>query len=69
LQKYENALYLIPLIANAVGATREDKARNAVARLLKVAPNFQVSRMGEFIRRRSSLEALAKTLREAGLPE
>jgi adenylate cyclase len=69
LQKYENALYLIPLIANAVGATREDKARNAVARLLKVAPNFQVSRIGEYIRRRSSLEALAKALREAGLPE
>jgi TolB-like protein/class 3 adenylate cyclase len=69
LQKYENALYFIPLIANAVGAMREDKARNAVARLLKIAPNFQVSRMGEFIRRRSSLEALAKVLREAGLPE
>jgi adenylate cyclase len=69
LQKYENALYLIPLIANAVGATREDKARNAAARLLKVAPNFQVSRIGEYIRRRSSLEALAKALREAGLPE
>jgi adenylate cyclase len=69
LQKYENALYLIPLIANAIRAGRIDEARNAVARLSQIAPGFRVARFREVLNSRDSGESLAQALCDAGVPE
>jgi adenylate cyclase len=69
LQKYENSLYLIALIVNAVRAGREDEARSAVARLLRVAPGSRVSLVKQLIPPRSGVEAIALALLDAGVPE
>jgi adenylate cyclase len=68
LQKYENALYLIPLIANAIRAGRIDEARNAVARLLQIAPSFRVAQFREAFKARDGAESLARALSDAGVP-
>ncbi|WP_426437252.1 adenylate/guanylate cyclase domain-containing protein [Bradyrhizobium genosp. P] len=69
LQKHENALYLIPLIANGIRAGREDEVRTAVARLLQVAPGIRVSRLKELTPLRSGVESYGQALVEAGVPE
>ena len=69
LQKYENALYLFPLIANAFRAGRNDEARSAVTRLLKIAPEFKLSPMWSHLsRRRKGTDDLYVALRDAGVP-
>jgi adenylate cyclase len=68
LQKYENSLYLIPLIANSVRAGREEEAHNAMARLLKIAPDISVSRLKPLSPPRSGSELMIQALLEAGLP-
>ena len=66
LQKYSNALYLLPLIMNAVRAGRKDDARNSVDRLLQIVPGFQVAHV--LVNRKVEFEADAViALREAGL--
>ena len=67
LQKYENALYLIPLIANAYRAGRTDEAQSAVARLRKVSPNLKISLVAGS--RRRNIDDLNTALRQAGVPE
>jgi adenylate cyclase len=69
LQKYENALYLVPLIANAFRAGREDEARDAVARLLQIVPGIRVSCLKELTPPRSGVESYGQALVEAGVPE
>ena len=69
LQKYENALYLIALIVNAVRAGREIEARNAVARLLRVVPGVRVSGLKQLSTSRPENESLAQALLDAGVPE
>lgn len=69
LQKYENTLYLVPLIANAMRAGREDEALNAVARLLQLVPDIRVSRLKELTPPRCWLESFGQALVEAGVPE
>jgi tetratricopeptide (TPR) repeat protein len=69
LQKYENSLYLIPLIVNAVRAGREDECRMAVARLLQVAPGSRVSLLKQLAPPRSGVEAIARAMLDAGVPE
>src|SRR5262249_48900224 len=69
LQKYENSLYLIPLIVNAIRAGREDEARNTVARLLQFVPDLRVSRLKQLSPRRSGTELIAQALLDAGVPE
>ena len=67
LQKYENALYLCPLIINAVRAGRTEEARKAAERLLQLVPGFRVSRLPLVMDR--ILRSAAEPLRAAGLPE
>jgi tetratricopeptide (TPR) repeat protein len=67
LQKYENSLYLFPLIINAVRAGRTKKARKAAERLLRLVPGFRVSRLPLITDR--FLGSAAEQLRAAGLPE
>ena len=69
LQKYENTLYLIPLVANAIRAGRTDEARGAVVRLLRIVPSFRMSRFHELFNSREGDEPMARALRDAGLPE
>jgi hypothetical protein len=69
LQKYENALYLIPFIANAVRAGRMDEARNAVARLSQIAPGLRVARVREVLTAGGGAESIARALSDAGVPE
>lgn len=65
LQKYENALYLCPLIINAARAGRKEEARKAAERLLELVPGCRVSGL-PYARRYASV---SEALREAGLPE
>jgi adenylate cyclase len=65
LQKYENALYLCPLIINAVRAGRKEEARKAAERLLELVPGCRVSGL-PYARRHGSV---GEALRAAGLPE
>ena len=67
LQKYENALYLCPLIINAVRAGRTEEARKAAERLLQLVPGFRVS--GLPLAANRFLEGATEPLRAAGLPE
>jgi len=66
LQKYANALYLLPLIMNATRAGRKDEARAATDRLLQMVPDFRVSSV--LANRKAEFEAdAADALRYAGL--
>src|SRR5262249_38224969 len=66
LQKYSNALYLLPLIMNAIRAGRKDDARNSVDRLLQMVPGFQLAHV--LVNREGELDADAgRALRGAGL--
>ena len=66
LQKYANALYLLPLIMNATRAGRKDEARAATDRLLQMVPGFRVSSV--LTNRKAEFEAdAADALRYAGL--
>jgi hypothetical protein len=66
LQKYANALYLVPLIMNAQRAGRKEEARNAANRLLHFAPNFRAPDVVSF-RKIEYEENALEALREAGL--
>jgi hypothetical protein len=66
LQKYANALYLLPLIMNAIRAGRKDDARNTAERLLQILPNCRISNV--LVNRKVEFETnAAEALREAGL--
>ena len=66
LQRYANALYLLPLIMNATRAGRKDEARAATDRLLQIVPTFRMSHV--LSNRRAEFEAnAADALRHAGL--
>jgi adenylate cyclase len=59
------------LIVNLAGAGREVEAREAVAQLVKLQPDFRASHVHEAFPIRSADERnrLAAALREAGLPD
>ena len=66
-----NAHTLGALIVNCVGAGRAVEARESVAQLLKLQPDFRTSHVQEAFPVRSADERdrIAAALREAGLPE
>jgi adenylate cyclase len=67
LQKYANALYLLPLIMNAIRVGRKDEARKAASRLLEIVPDCNPSHVLVFRKVEFVAEAAA-ALRQAGLP-
>jgi tetratricopeptide (TPR) repeat protein len=68
LQKYVTAVYLRPLIMNAIRAGRKDDARKAAARLLRISPNWRASQIHHA--RNVELQTAARAaLIEAGLPD
>ena len=71
IQFATNAHTLVALIVNSVGAGRLGEAREAVAQLLKLQPDFRSSYVDEAFPIRASVERerIASALREAGLPE
>jgi TolB-like protein/class 3 adenylate cyclase len=70
IQFFTDVHTLGAFIVNAVGAGRIVEAREAVARLLKLEPDFRASHVHEAFPIRSSGERdrIASALREAGLP-
>jgi TolB-like protein/class 3 adenylate cyclase/Tfp pilus assembly protein PilF len=71
IQFVASAHTLGALIVNLVGAGREAEAREAVAQLVKLQPDFRVSHVHEAFPVRSADERnrMATALREAGLPD
>jgi TolB-like protein/class 3 adenylate cyclase len=71
IQFAANAHTLGALIVNLAGAGREVEAREAVAQLVKLQPDFRASHVHEAFPIRSADERnrMAATLREAGLPD
>jgi TolB-like protein/class 3 adenylate cyclase len=71
IQFVANAHTLGALIVNLVGAGREAEAREAVAQLVKLQPDFRASHVREAFPVRSAEERnrMAAALREAGLPD
>jgi TolB-like protein/class 3 adenylate cyclase/Tfp pilus assembly protein PilF len=71
IQFATNAHTLVALIVNCVGAGRAVEARERVAQLVKLQPDFRASHAHEAFPIRSSAERdrIASALREAGMPE
>jgi adenylate cyclase len=71
IQFATNAHTLVALIVNCVGAGRVVEARERVAQLVKLQPDFRASHAHEAFPIRSSAERdrIASALREAGMPE
>jgi TolB-like protein/class 3 adenylate cyclase len=71
IQFAANAHTLGALIVNLVGAGRDVEAREAVAQLVKLQPDFRASHVQEAFPVRSADERnrMATALREAGLPD
>jgi len=71
IQFVTNAHTLGALIVNSVGAGRMAEAQAAVARLMKLQPDFRASHVHEAFPIRSADERnrIASALREAGLPD
>jgi TolB-like protein/class 3 adenylate cyclase len=71
IQFVANAHTLGALIVNLAGAGREVEAREAVAQLVKLQPDFRASHVHEAFPVRSADERtrMASALREAGLPD
>jgi TolB-like protein/class 3 adenylate cyclase len=71
IQFATDAHTLAALIVNAVGAGRAVEAREAVANLLKLQPDFRASHVQEAfpIRAPDERNRIASALREAGLPD
>jgi adenylate cyclase len=59
------------LIVSSIGAVHTAEARDAVAQLLKLQPDFRASHVQEAFPIRSSAgrDRIASALREAGVPE
>ncbi|OKO85118.1 hypothetical protein AC630_06720 [Bradyrhizobium sp. AS23.2] len=70
VQLHAEAQSLGALIINSIGAGRTDDARDAVAQLLKLHPDFRVSHSVEAFRTRSAAtqDRILKALQDAGLP-
>ena len=71
IQFATNAHTMVALIVNSVGAGRAVEARERVAQLVKLQPDFRTSHAHEAFPVRSSAERdrIASALREAGMPE
>jgi TolB-like protein/class 3 adenylate cyclase/Tfp pilus assembly protein PilF len=71
IQFVANAHTLGALIVNLIGAGREAEAREAVAQLVKLQPDFRVSHVNEAFPVRSADERnrMVDALRKAGLPD
>jgi TolB-like protein/class 3 adenylate cyclase/Tfp pilus assembly protein PilF len=71
IQFVANAHTLGALIVNLIGAGRDAEAREAVAQLVKLQPDFRASHVREAFPVRSADERdrMAAALREAGLPD
>jgi tetratricopeptide (TPR) repeat protein len=71
IQFVANTHTLGALIVNLVGAGRAAEAREAVAQLVKLQPDFRASHVHEAfpIRSADERDRIASALREAGLPE
>jgi adenylate cyclase len=71
IQFVANAHTLGALIVNLVGAGREVEAREAVAQLVKLQPDFRVSHVSEAfpVRLADVRDRMVTALREAGLPD
>jgi TolB-like protein/class 3 adenylate cyclase/Tfp pilus assembly protein PilF len=71
IQVVKDAHTLVAYIVNAMGAERLAEAREAVAQLLKLQPDFRASHVQEAfpVRSPDERDRLTSALREAGLPD
>jgi TolB-like protein/class 3 adenylate cyclase len=71
MQVVEDAHTLVAYIVNAMGAGRPEEARETVARLLKLQPDFRASHVQEAfpVRSPDERDRMTSALREAGLPD
>jgi TolB-like protein/class 3 adenylate cyclase len=71
MQVVEDAHTLVAYIVNGMGAGRPEEARETVARLLKLQPDFRASHVQEAfpVRSPDERDRMTSALREAGLPD